>query len=88
MIVLQNAKPCPQWAGPLDAWYLKGLAADAAAPAIFGFFRKFVFKPVLNLSKSVGNHVKLSFLSAALDPQAGVQRSQIYEGFMPIFRSA
>ena len=32
----------------------------------------------------VGNHVKLSFLSAAFDPQEIVQRSQIYECFMPI----
>ena len=35
----------------------------------------------------VGNHVKLSFLSAAFDPQEIVQRSQSYEGFMPIFGS-
>ena len=34
-----------------------------------------------------GNHVNLSFLSAAFDPQEIVQRSQIYEGLMPIFGS-
>ena len=32
-------------------------------------------------------HVKLSLLSAAFDPQEIVQRSQSYEGFMPIFGS-
>ena len=41
----------------------------------------------LKPSKLVGNHVKLSFLSAAFDPQEIVQRSQSYEGFMPIFGS-
>ena len=67
---------------------VKGLATDATALAIFGIFRKSGFKLILNLSKSVGNPVELSFLSAALDPQAGIQRSQMFEGFMPIFRSA
>ena len=68
--------------------YLIGLAADAADPAIFGIFQKSGLKRILNLSKWVGNHVKLSFLSAALDPQAGVQRAERFEGFMPIFRLA
>ena len=45
---------------------------------------KIDFKPTLNPSKAVQNHVKLSFLSAALDPQEMVQRYWSYEGFMPI----
>ena len=65
-----------------------GLAADAADPAIFGIFRKSGLKRILNLSKWVGNHVKLNFLTAALDPQTGVERSQNFGGFMPIFRLA
>ena len=44
-------------------------------------------KTNLKPSKFDGNHVKLSLLSAALDPQEIVQRSQTYEGFMPIFGS-
>ena len=44
-----------------------------------GFYKnriliKIGFKPTLNPSKAVQNHVKLSFLSAALDPQEMVQR--------------
>ena len=35
--------------------------------------------------KSSQNHVKLNFLSAALDPQEMAQRYWSYEGFMPIF---
>ena len=35
---------------------------------------------------AVRNHVKLSFLSTALDPQADVILSQSYEGFKPVFR--
>ena len=31
------------------------------------------------------NHLRLSFLSGAFDPQEIVQRSQSYEGFMPTF---
>ena len=57
-----------------------------------GFYKnriliKICFKPIVNPLKAVQNHVKLSFLSAAFDPQEIVQRSQIYEGFMPIFGS-
>ena len=29
--------------------------------------------------------MKFSYSSTAFDPQAGVQRSQTYEGFMPIY---
>ena len=39
----------------------------------------------LNQPKSIQNGVKLSFLSAALDPQEMVQRYWSYEGFMSIF---
>ena len=46
---------------------------------------KIDFKPALNPSKPVQNHVKLIFLSAALDPQEMVQRYWSYQGFMPIF---
>ena len=35
---------------------------------------KIGFEPTFKPSKSVQNHVKLSFLSAALDPQEMVQR--------------
>ena len=51
-------------------------------------FTKIGFKPTLNPSKAVQNHVKLSFLSAALDPQEMGWRYWSYEGFMPIFGSA
>ena len=54
-----------------------------------GFYKNLIltkigFKPTLNQSKAVQNHVKLSFLSAALDPQEMVQKYWSYEGFMPI----
>ena len=54
-----------------------------------GFYKnriltKIGFKPTLNPSKAVQNHVKLSFLSAALDPQEMALRYWSYEGFMPI----
>ena len=49
---------------------------------------KIGFKPTFKPSKSVQNHVKLSFLSAALDPQEMARRYWSYEGFMPIFGSA
>ena len=39
----------------------------------------------LNLLKSIKNCVKLSFLSAAVDPQGMARRYWSYEGFMPIF---
>ena len=45
---------------------------------------KIGFKPTLNPSKAIQNHVKLSFLSAALDPQEMALRYWSYEGFMPI----
>ena len=37
--------------------------------------------------KNIVKNTKLNFLIAALDPQAGVQSSQCYEGFMPAFGS-
>ena len=43
---------------------------------------------LLTPSKSVENHLKLSFPNAAFNPQEIVHRSQSYEGFMPIFGSA
>ena len=46
---------------------------------------KIGFKPTLTQSKAIQNHVKLSFLSAALDPQEMARRYWSYEGFMPIF---
>ena len=46
---------------------------------------KIIFKPTLNRSKAIQNHVKLSFLSAALDPQEMVQRYWMQVGFMPTF---
>ena len=72
--------------------YLKGLAVGAAAPAWAqnsekNQENKSVFNPILIVSKSVQNHVNLTFSSAASDPQVGVQRSQSYEEFMPIFCS-
>ena len=42
------------------------------------------FEPTFKASKSVPDHVKLSFLSAALDPQEMARRYWSYEGFMPI----
>ena len=55
-----------------------------------GFYKnriltKICFKPTLNPSKAIQYHVKLSFLSAALDPQEMTLRYWSYEGFMPIF---
>ena len=47
---------------------------------------KIGFKPTLNPSKAVQNHVKLSFLSAALDPQEMGWRYWSYQGIMAIFR--
>ena len=41
-------------------------------------------KRALNLLTSIHKHAKLSFLSAALDPQEMLQRNWSYEGFMPI----
>ena len=49
---------------------------------------KIALKPTLNPSNAVQNHVKLSFLSAALDPQEMARRYWSYEGFMSIFGSA
>ena len=46
---------------------------------------KIGFKPTFKPSKTVPDHVKLSFLSAALDPQEMAGRYWSYEGFMPIF---
>ena len=46
---------------------------------------KISFKPTFKPSKTVQIHVKLSFLSAALDPQEMAQRYWSYEGFMLIF---
>ena len=37
--------------------------------------------------RAIQNRVKLSFLTAAFDPQTDVQRSQNYGGFVAIFRS-
>ena len=48
-------------------------------------FIKTSLKPTFKPSKAIPNHVKLNFLSAALDPQEMVQRYWSYEGFMPIF---
>ena len=39
-------------------------------------------------SRWLKNHVNLSFLPAAFDPQADVQRSQYFPGLVAIFRSA
>ena len=46
---------------------------------------KIGLKPTFKPSKTVPDHVKLSFLSAALDPQEMARRYWSYEGFMPIF---
>ena len=46
---------------------------------------KIGFKPTFKPSKTVPDHVKLSFLSATLDPQEMARRYWSYEGFMPIF---
>ena len=68
--------------------YDRRLTKDLGSPARSQAFSKDPRgSPPPRGPRAVQNRVKLSFLSAAFDPQEIVQRSQSYEGFMPIFGS-
>ena len=87
-------KPCERVAFVGDhhpSWGIRYVEGFLPTPGDFYKNRiliKIGFKPTFKPSKTVPDHVKLSFLSAALDPQEMVRRYWSYEGFMPIFRSS
>ena len=70
---------------PSTIWYVEGFLPTPGDFYKTRILIKIGFKPTLNPSKAIQNHVKLSFLSAALDPQEMAQRYWSYQGFMLIF---